>query len=60
MADGVTNTSAVIFAANKFIISRCRYRRSADGTAPFTVVNGTTYIKTAMIQQASIGTRLYS
>ncbi|EPE2452829.1 hypothetical protein [Escherichia coli] len=24
------------------------------GTAPFTVVNGTTYIKTAMIQQGSI------
>ncbi|MCU6451497.1 fibronectin type III domain-containing protein [Escherichia coli] len=59
IADGTTNTSAVIFAANKFIISGAD-TAVVGGPAPFTVVNGTTYIKTAMIQQASIGTRLYS
>ncbi|HDV4015058.1 TPA: hypothetical protein RH283_004595, partial [Escherichia coli] len=58
IADGVTNTSAVIFAANKFIISGAD-TAVVGGTAPFTVVNGTTYIKTGMIQQGSIRYCLY-
>ncbi|WP_425270077.1 phage tail tip fiber protein [Escherichia albertii] len=46
------------FAANKFIISGAD-TAVVGGTAPFTVVNGTTYIKTAMIQQGSIRYCLY-
>lgn len=46
--------SAVYFAANKFIISGAD-TATVGGTPPFAVVNGTTYLKTAMIQQGSIG-----
>lgn len=47
--------SAIYFAANKFIVNGSD-TAVAGGTAPFAVVNGTTYIKTSMIQAASIGT----
>ncbi|WP_418885979.1 phage tail tip fiber protein [Escherichia coli] len=43
------------FAANKFVIAG-NDTASTGGSAPFTIVNGTTYLKTAMIQNASIGT----
>jgi hypothetical protein len=48
------NHSAVYFAANKFIISGSDTATAGD-TPPFSVVNGKTFIKTAMIQQGSIG-----
>ncbi|WP_312229002.1 fibronectin type III domain-containing protein [Pseudescherichia sp.] len=47
--------SAIYFAADKFIVNGSD-SAVAGGTAPFAVVNGTTYIKTSMIQAASIGT----
>ncbi|MDQ6441581.1 phage tail tip fiber protein [Klebsiella quasipneumoniae] len=53
-SDGTTKTSAVYFAANKFIISGTDTATAGD-TPPFSVVNGKTYIKTAMIQQGSLG-----
>ncbi|MCV7773620.1 phage tail tip fiber protein [Escherichia coli] len=55
IADGATNTSAVYFAAEKFVISGTS-TATVGGAAPFTVIGGITYLKTAMIQQASIGT----
>ncbi|MEC9706015.1 fibronectin type III domain-containing protein [Escherichia marmotae] len=55
IADGATNTSAVYFAADKFVISGTA-TATVGGAAPFTVIGGITYLKTAMIQQASIGT----
>lgn len=55
IAGGATNNSAVIFAANKFIVSGTD-TATVGGTAPFAIVNGNTYLKTAMIQSGSIGT----
>lgn len=55
IAGGATNTSAIYFAADKFIVSGTT-TATVGGTAPFAIVNGTTYLKTAMIQAASIGT----
>ncbi|WP_249440684.1 phage tail tip fiber protein [Escherichia coli] len=55
IAGGTTNTSAIYFAADKFVISGAS-TATVGGTAPFTVIGTTTYLKTAMIQQASIGT----
>lgn len=55
VAGGANNNSAIYFAANKFIVSGTD-TATVGGTAPFAIVNGTTYLKTAMIQQASIGT----
>ncbi|RBP13427.1 phage tail tip fiber protein [Pseudocitrobacter faecalis] len=55
IAGGATNTSAIYFAADRFIISGST-TATVGGTAPFAIVNGTTYLKTAMIQAASIGT----
>ncbi|EPV0927698.1 phage tail tip fiber protein [Shigella sonnei] len=55
IAGGATNTSAIYFAADKFVISGAS-TATVGGAAPFAIVNGTTYLKTAMIQQASIGT----
>ncbi|MCK6840193.1 phage tail tip fiber protein [Enterobacter roggenkampii] len=52
---GSSNNSAVYFAADKFIVSGTD-TATVGGTAPFAIVNGTTYIKTSMIQAASIGT----
>jgi len=54
MAGGATNSGAVYFAADKFIVSGTG-AATVGGTAPFAIVNGTTYIKTSMIQAASIG-----
>ncbi|MGR9065805.1 phage tail tip fiber protein [Klebsiella quasipneumoniae] len=53
-SDGTEKTSAVYFAANKFIISGTDTAVAGD-TPPFSVVNGKTYIKTAMIQEGSLG-----
>ncbi|HBT5242704.1 TPA: DUF1983 domain-containing protein, partial [Klebsiella quasipneumoniae] len=53
-SDGTTKTSAVYFAANKFIISGTDTATAGD-TPPFSVINGKTYIKTAMIQEGSLG-----
>ncbi|HFG3705976.1 TPA: fibronectin type III domain-containing protein [Escherichia coli] len=55
IAGGASNTSAIYFAANKFIVSGTD-TATVGGAAPFAIVNGTTYLKTAMIQAASIGT----
>lgn len=55
IAGGTNNNSAIYFAANKFVIAG-NDTASTGGSAPFTIVNGTTYLKTAMIQNASIGT----
>ncbi|END2348455.1 hypothetical protein ABKP49_000967 [Escherichia coli] len=54
-SQGASNNSAIYFAADKFIVSGSD-SASVGGTAPFAIVNGTTYIKTSMIQAASIGT----
>lgn len=54
-SQGASNNSAIYFAADKFIVSGST-TPTVGGAAPFAVVNGTTYLKTAMIQQASIGT----
>lgn len=54
-SQGTSNNSAIYFAADKFIISGST-TPTVGGAAPFAVVNGTTYLKTAMIQQGSIGT----
>lgn len=54
-SQGTSTNSAVYFAANKFIVSGSD-TATVGGTAPFAIVNGTTYIKTSMIQAASIGT----
>nr|WP_287855294.1 fibronectin type III domain-containing protein [Klebsiella sp.] len=53
-SDGVDKTSAVYFAANKFIVSGSDTAVAGD-TPPFSVINGKTYIKTAMIQEGSLG-----
>lgn len=53
-SQGSSNNSAVYFAADKFIVSGTD-TATVGGTAPFAIVNGTTYIKTSMIQAASIG-----
>ncbi|HAV1973406.1 TPA: fibronectin type III domain-containing protein [Enterobacter hormaechei subsp. steigerwaltii] len=55
IAGGATNTSAVYFAADKFIISGTG-TATAGSTPPFAVVSGTTYLNNAMIQSGSIGT----
>ena len=54
-SQGTSNNSAIYFAADKFIVSGSS-AATVGGTAPFSIVNGTTYIKTSMIQAASIGT----
>ncbi|MGR4049036.1 phage tail tip fiber protein [Kosakonia cowanii] len=54
-SQGASNNSAIYFAADKFIVSGSD-SATVGGTAPFAIVNGTTYIKTSMIQTASIGT----
>lgn len=54
-SQGASNNSAIYFAADKFIVSGST-TPTVGGAAPFAVVNGTTYLKTAMIQQASLGT----
>ncbi|HFR6051867.1 TPA: hypothetical protein ACHXHT_003959, partial [Shigella sonnei] len=54
-SQGASNNSAIYFAADKFIVSGSD-SATVGGTAPFAIVNGTTYIKTSMIQAASIGT----
>ncbi|HGY5134151.1 TPA: fibronectin type III domain-containing protein [Citrobacter braakii] len=54
-SEGTSNNSAIYFAANKFIVSGSD-TATVGGTAPFSIVNGNTYIKTAMIQQGSLGT----
>lgn len=54
IAGGATNNSAVYFAADKFVISGTD-TAVAGGSAPFVVQNGTTYLKTAMIQEGSLG-----
>ncbi|WP_044177687.1 fibronectin type III domain-containing protein [Phytobacter massiliensis] len=54
-SQGTSNNSAIYFAADKFIISGST-TPTVGGSAPFAVVNGTTFLKTAMIQQGSIGT----
>lgn len=54
-SQGTSTNSAVYFAADKFIVSGSD-TAVVGGTAPFAIVNGTTYIKTSMIQAASIGT----
>ncbi|HBB8555069.1 TPA: hypothetical protein J4Z50_001671 [Escherichia coli] len=54
-SQGTSNNSAIYFAADKFIVSGSS-AATVGGTAPFAIVNGTTYLKTAMIQAASIGT----
>lgn len=53
-SSGAASNSAIYFAADKFIVSGSD-TATTGGTAPFAIVNGTTYLKTAMIQQASIG-----
>ncbi|HBA9889026.1 TPA: hypothetical protein J1486_004433, partial [Escherichia coli] len=55
IAGGTNNNSSIYFAANKFVIAGTD-TATTGGSAPFTIVNGTTYLKTAMIQNASIGT----
>ena len=50
-----SSNSAIYFAADKFIVSGST-TPTVGGSAPFAIVNGTTYLKTAMIQAASIGT----
>ncbi|MFS3558634.1 fibronectin type III domain-containing protein [Citrobacter braakii] len=54
-SEGKSNNSAIYIAANKFIVSGTD-TATVGGTAPFSIVNGNTYIKTAMIQQGSLGT----
>nr|WP_219826133.1 hypothetical protein [Scandinavium goeteborgense] len=54
-SSGTATNSALYVAANKFIVSGTD-AATVGGTAPFAIVNGTTYLKTAMIQAASIGT----
>lgn len=54
-SQGTSNNSAIYFAADKFIISGST-TPTVGGAAPFAVISGTTYLKTAMIQQGSIGT----
>lgn len=54
-SQGSSNNSAIYFSANKFIVSGTD-TATVGGTAPFAIVNGNTYIKTAMIQQGSLGT----
>ena len=54
-SSGTSTNSAIYFAADKFIVSGSG-TATTGGTAPFAVVNGTTYLNTAMIQAASIGT----
>jgi len=53
-SDGSTKNSAIYFAADKFIVSGSG-TATVGGTAPFAVVNGTTYLNNAVIQSGSIG-----
>lgn len=53
-SSGATNTSAIYFAADKFIISGSG-SATVGGTAPFAVVNGTTFLNNAVIQSGSLG-----
>lgn len=53
-SQGASTNSALYVAANKFIVSGTD-TATVGGTAPFAIVNGTTYIKTAMIQEGSLG-----
>lgn len=57
IAGGATNTSAIYFAADKFIISGTD-TATVGSSPPFTVVDGKTYLSTAVIQEASIGSAL--
>jgi hypothetical protein len=59
IAGGATNQSSIYFAADKFVISGTQ-TATVGGTTPFVVLGGTTYIKTSMIQQASIGSAYIS
>ncbi|WP_312282566.1 phage tail protein [Pseudescherichia sp.] len=52
---GATNTSAMYFAADKFIISPT-YGVTTNAVAPFAVYNGIAYLNNAIIADASIGT----
>lgn len=56
-SEGTSNNSAIYFAADKFVISGSTVA-TVGGTAPFSIVNGRTYIKTALIQEGSIGSAL--
>ncbi|MDU6061014.1 MAG: hypothetical protein E6661_22385, partial [Enterobacter sp.] len=47
---GLSSLSVIYYSAQLFSAA------TVGGTAPFAIVNGTTYLKTAMIQAASIGT----
>ncbi|HIC4587486.1 TPA: phage tail tip fiber protein [Salmonella enterica subsp. enterica serovar Schwarzengrund] len=58
-SEGASNNSAIYFAADKFVISGSD-TATVGGQAPFALINGTTYLKTAMIQQGSIGTAYIS
>ncbi|MDF2784222.1 MAG: hypothetical protein K0S95_757 [Pantoea eucrina] len=53
-SEGTSNNSAIYFAADKFFVSGSG-SATVGGTAPFAVVNGTTYLNTAIIQSGSIG-----
>ncbi|NNS08321.1 hypothetical protein [Erwinia sp. JH02] len=53
-SSGAANNSAIYFAADKFIVSGSD-SAVVGGAAPFAIINGNTYLQTAMIQQASIG-----
>ena len=53
-SQGASNNSAIYFAADKFIVSGST-TPSVGGSAPFSIINGTTYLKTAMIQEGSLG-----
>ena len=53
-SSGTSTNSAIYFAADKFIISGSG-TPVVGGTAPFSVVSGTTYLNTAVIQAGSIG-----
>lgn len=54
-SSGAANNSAIYFAADKFIVNGSG-TAAVGGTAPFAIVSGKTYLQTAMIQAASIGT----
>ncbi|EMN5860209.1 fibronectin type III domain-containing protein [Pluralibacter gergoviae] len=58
-SQGSSNNSAIYFAADKFVVSGSG-TATVGGTAPFAIVNGNTYIKTAMIQEGSIGSAYIS
>ena len=53
-SSGVSTNSAIYFAADKFFVSGSG-TATVGSTAPFAIVNGTTYLNTAIIQAGSIG-----